>query len=216
MTNQIQVGGMSYPNSIVLTSYKYEVKIKTNPVLEVQEPKRIDNKTNRVLGHELSAPIMLSIMELVLYYFRNKPLFTDYLYGYKMSWIMVSSLLIITLFISFSKSIKMNHGAEHKVLVSYKNNDIDNSYKYPIHTEMCGGNLLPPMILFILLSDIIIFPLTINLVYILLYAKVKSFRRLVYPISSVTQYLSTMEPSKELIDVTKLGLKKLIEKENST
>ena len=105
----------------------------------------------------------------------------------------------------------MNHGAEHKVIGAFINHDLKNVDKYSRFSDMCGGNIFSMIIILILISPIIRFPFTISLIYVVIYTKVKPARWIFFnTIGKATQRLTTEEPTKEILENTKIGLEKLM------
>lgn len=153
---------------------------------------------------------IFAIFEIILYITTGRTVYG----GWYLSTVLVILVLLILLYMYMfrnSKNLRMNHGAEHKVIGAFKNHDLKNAEKYSRFSDGCGGNIFSMMIILVLMSPIIRFPFTIFLIYVVIYTNVKPVRWIFFnTIGKTTQRLTTAEPTKEILENTKIGFEKLM------
>ena len=154
---------------------------------------------------------ILAILEIVLYAITGRLIYDNWYISPLFLIFSILSLLAYNHLFRDSKNLRMNHGAEHKVLNAFMNHDLENADKYSIFSDRCGCNIFPMVVILVAMAPIIKFPISIFLIYIIVYTKVKPLRTIIFnTLGKFVQKYTTEEPTKEILENTKNGLKKLI------
>lgn len=154
--------------------------------------------------------------------------------------IRIAFLIVYIILVSFLKDIKrlfQYHGAEHKTIQAYENNEeltIENIKKYSRLHLRCGTSFLlivmivslfvfallgkPPLYLRII-SRVILIPVIAGISYELIrfagkFSRYKIINILFYP-GLLLQKITTREPDEQQIEVATISLKKVLEAESS-
>ena len=151
--------------------------------------------------------------EMIVYMTTGRTVYGGWYFS--MGFITIALLVIIYMYMfKDSKNLRMNHGAEHKVIRAFMNRDLKNAEKYSRFSDRCGGNIFSMMILLISLSPIVKLPITVFLICVVIYSNLKPARWIIFnTIGKTIQYLTTEEPTKEILENTKSGFEKLIYEE---
>ena len=212
MKQEITVGGASSHEGVLFYSDNYEIRIKTFPNIEVGDIKPI-NMTN---DYEIMAVPAILVIFTIIELLGKAPLHIWYIFRP----IIVIFFIVTFIFLykyhgieSFNH-LRMNHGAEHKVIDAYRNRNIDNIENTNRILKGCGSNIMVPILVMISLGDWISYPFTLSLIYYVAYMYVKPVRNILFKvIGKPVQYLTTKEPTPDIIDAVKIGFFKLIEQE---
>lgn len=197
-------GAVSTSKSITFTGLNYVMEVsKDGYNCRPRESKRYNSTYIPFL--------ILAIFEIVLYVRTGKLIYDNWYMTPFFLIFFILSLIIYRHTFKDSISLRMNHGAEHKVLNAFMNHDLENVDKYSRFSDRCGGNIFPMAAILISISPIIKFPISIFLIYLVVYERVKPVRRIIFgTMGKFIQKYTTAEPTKEILENTKNGFKKLI------
>ena len=210
----IEIGGQSNRQGIIFWSNNYVVDIKTFPSVEIGDVRLLERKKdNRELNIILPLLIVLLVIDEI--FFRRAPWFI-----FRLVLVVVIILTIIYYSYCFGiesfRLLRINHGAEHKSIVAYRNGKVENIANVSRFTVSCGGNVVCPILIMLILGDWIRYPVTLSLIYYLCYLYVRPIRNLLFKIVCIpVQLITTKEPSPEILEAAKIGLLKLIEEEEA-
>lgn len=196
-------GAFSTPESVTFNGSNFQMEVRKDGY----DCRPIESKWYNNIYLRLSA---IAICEIMLYILAGRTVYDDW---YLSTGLVALFLLVLIYMHAFgdSKNLRMNHGAEHKVIGAFKNHDLKNADKYSRFSDRCGGNIVSMMIILMLVSPIIKFPFTIFLIYVTVYMNIKSVRWIFFNTIGMTiQYLTTAEPTKEILENTKNGFEKLV------
>lgn len=215
------VGGSSNHEEIIFSSYNYRVEIKTYPKIEIGDVEPLKKGKNSEIGSIFWAFfIILSLGEIVHKYIPLQ--ISDLILRISFTFRMIVIILLIGSIIFMVKrsgikgfnNLRINHGAEHKVIEAYNNGKIEYAQKFGIFSIGCGSYLVIPIIMIIILGGRLSYPFTICLLYYVGYTYVGPVRYVLYrTIGIPIQYLVTKEPVPEILHAAKEGLSKLIYEE---
>ena len=209
----IEIGGQSNHQGIVFVSNNYQIDIKTFPNIEIGEVKQLEKskKDNREIN--IILPIVIIVLMLDEIFFRRAPWFI-------MRLILVVFIILVIIYhyycfgIESFRSIRINHGAEHKSIVAYRNGKIEDINKASRFAVSCGTNIVFPILILLFLGDWIRYPFTLSLIYYFCYLYIRPIRNLLFNIiGRPVQFITTKEPSPEILEVAKKGLLKLVAEE---
>lgn len=212
--NMIEIGGQSSRQGIIFWSNNYVVDIKTFPNIEIGDVRLLEKskKNNRELNIILPILIVLLVDEI---FFRRAPWFIFRL-------VLIVAIILTIIYYSYCfgiesfRLLRINHGAEHKSIVAYRNGKVENITNVSRFTVSCGGNVICPILIMLILGDWIRYPVTLSLIYYLCYLYVRPIRNILFEIVGVPiQLITTKEPSPEILEAAKIGLLKLIEEEET-
>jgi uncharacterized protein YqhQ len=215
------VGGASSQEGIVFSSYNYRIEIKTYPKIEIGDIKPLKKGKGSETGIIFWAfIIILSLGEIVHKYIPLQ--IGDLILRISFTFRMIVIILLIGSIIFMAKrsgikgfnNLRMNHGAEHKVIDAYHNGKIEDAQKFKRFSMGCGSYLVIPIIIIILLGGWLSYPFTICLLYYTGYMHVRQIRYVLYrTIGMPIQYMVTKEPTSEILNAAEEGLSKLIYEE---
>ena len=196
-------GAVSTSKSITFTGLNYVMEVsKDGYNCRPRESKRYNNAYIPFF--------ILSIFEIVLYVRTGKLIYDNWYISLFLIFFILSLLTYNHLFHE-SKNLRMNHGAEHKVLNAFLNHDLGNVDKYSRFSDSCGGNIFPMAMILVLISPIIKLPVTMFLIYMIMYNNMTSVKKIIFStMGKFVQKFTTAEPTKEILDNTKKGFEKLI------
>ena len=150
---------------------------------------------------------ILAIFEIIFYIITGRPLENPII----VLMIFIPIFLVHAYVFNDNKKLRMNHGAEHKVMNAFLDNDLKNVDKYSRFSDGCGSNIFSILVILIVLSPIIKFPSTIFIIYAIIYNNLESVRRIsFYAYGKFVQKFTTAEPTKEILENAKEGFEKLI------
>jgi uncharacterized protein YqhQ len=194
----------STSKSITFNGPKFVMEVSKNGYdCRSREPKWYDNTYIRIS--------ILAIFEINFYVTTGEAIYEDWRIIILFLSLVLLSLFAYTYIFNDSKTLRMNHGAEHKILNAFLNHDLRNVDKYSRFSDNCGGNIFPMAMIFVLISPIIKLPMTVFLIYMIIYNNLKPVKRIVFnTIGKFIQKFTTAEPTKEILDNTKKGFEKLI------
>lgn len=197
-------GAFSTSNSITFNGSKFIMKISKNGYdCRSRDPKWYDSTYTRIS--------ILAMFEIIFYVSTGEAIYGDWHIIILFLMLALLSLLAYIYIFNDSKTLRMNHGAEHKVLNAFLNRDLRNADKYSRFSDTCGGNIFPMAMIFVLISPIIKLPVTIFLIYMVIYNNLKPVKKIIFnTIGKFVQKFTTAEPTKEILDNTKNGFEKLI------
>lgn len=153
---------------------------------------------------------IFAIYETISYIITGKAIYGSWYFSIILL-VLFLLILLVTYFFNDSQNLRMNHGAEHKVLSAFLNHDLKNVDKYSRFSDGCGGNIYSMMVILMLISPIVKFPFVIFLIYVAIYNNIKPVRMIFFnSIGKMVQYFTTAEPTKEILDNVKMGFEKLI------
>jgi len=209
----IEIGGASHAQGIIFRTNDREIEVKTFPIIEIGNVKLSNKgkKDNREI--KIIIPFMAGVFVFDEIFFGNTPwyIFRPIVIAFLV--IMIISTLYYFGIKSFSH-MRMNHGAEHKAIMAYRNGKIDELGNVSRFTKWCGGNIVAPVLIMISLGDWIRYPFTLSLAYYLSYFYIQPERNILYKfIGKPIQFLLTKEPDPEILEAAKVGLLKLIYEE---
>lgn len=215
------IGGSSDEEGIVFSSYNYSIKIKTYPNIEIGDViplKKVKvSKTGIVF---LAFLIILSLGEILHKYMPSQ--IGNLILGISFIFRIIFTIILIGTIVFLVKrsgikgfnNLRINHGAEHKVICAYNYGKIEDAQKFERFSIACGSYLAIPVVVIILLGGWISYPVTICLLYYAGYTYVGKIRYVLYiTIGIPIQYMVTKEPVPEILDAAKEGLSKLIYEE---
>lgn len=210
-------GAASTSRSVTFTGLNYEIEISKD---------RYDCRPFRSKWYNNSyfRFFIFAIIETTFYIRTGEPLFSKTANFFL---IVVLTSLFILYYIIFSiskilkmnskipkmnsKILRMNHGAEHKILNAFENYDLKNADKYSRFSDGCGSNIFSVLIILVSISSIVKFPFTIFLIYYTLYMKLSPVKYIFFnTIGKAVQRLTTLEPTKEILDNTRKGFETLL------
>jgi len=97
------------------------------------------------------------------------------------------------------------------VINAFLNHDLENVDKYSRFSDDCGSNIYSIFIILLAMSPIIRFPVTIFLVYMIIYNNLIQVRMATFnTIGKFVQKFTTAEPTEEILKNTKAGFERLI------
>ncbi len=199
-------GAISTSKSITFTGLNYEVEIKKDRYYY----KDFQQKWYHNFYLKF---VIFAVAEIIFYYKTGLSILNPRFFIFAPI-ITILILFSYTCVFSDSKSLRMNHGAEHKVLNAFLNNDLENADKYSRFSNGCGSNTSLIIIISIFLSPIIKLPFTFLLISLILYDCSHSVRYIFFnSIGKVSQYFLTLEPTKEVLDHARKGFENLIQME---
>lgn len=154
---------------------------------------------------------ILAIFEIIFYILTRRPLYNNWYISSLFVIIAILSLFIYTNMFNDSKNLRMNHGAEHKVINAFINRDLENADKYSRFSEDCGSNIYSTLAILVFISPIIKFPITIFFIYMIIYNNLKPLRIIAFnTVGKFVQKFTTAEPTEEILKNAKDGFKKLL------
>ena len=194
-------GASSTSKSITFTGLNFEMEVgKDGYEYRPRKSKLYNNRYIRIF--------IFAILEIIFYIVTRRPIYDNW-YMSTLFLVFVTVLFIYTYM--FNDSLRMNHGAEHKVINAFLNHDLENAEKHSRFSDDCGSNIYSMLVIFIFISPIIKFPVTIFLIYIVIYNNLKPLRITVFnTIGKFVQRFTTAEPTEEIMKSTKDGFEKLL------
>jgi uncharacterized protein YqhQ len=215
------VGGASNQEEIIFSSNNYYIKVRTYPKIEVGEVELL--KKGEVSKVGIIFWIFLIIISIGEILHKYIPLQIGNLIS-ELSYIfrVLTTIVLIVAFASIFKdygikgfnNLRINHGAEHKVIRAYKDGKIEDAQKFERFSISCGSYLWVPIIAIIILGKWTFYSFTICLLYYAGYMYVKQIRYVLFKTIGIPiQYIVTKEPVPEILDAAKQGLSKLIYEE---
>lgn len=209
----IEIGGQSNRQGIIFRSNNYEIGIKTFPNIEIGDVKLSEKSKKDSREINIILPVLIILLVLDEISFRRAPWFIFRL-------VLVAAIILTVIFYSYYfgigsfRSLRINHGAEHKSIIAYRNGKIEDIDKVSRFAISCGGNLVCPILIMLVLGDWIRYPFTLSLMYYLCYLYIRPIRSLLFKIVGIpVQFMTTEEPSSEILEAAKIGLLKLVEEE---
>ena len=191
-------GGHSTSKSITFAGINFEIQVNKNGY---------DCKPRKWYNNLYVIISILAIFEIIFYTITGRPLENPII----ALMIFIPIFLIDSYVFNDNKKLRMNHGAEHKVINAFLHHDLKNVDKYSRFSDGCGGNIFPMLFILIVLSPIIKFPSTIFIIYSIIYNNLESVRRIsFYTYGKFVQKFTTAEPTKEILENAKEGFEKLI------
>lgn len=211
----IEIGGQSNHQGVTFRSDNYEIEVKTFPNIEIGDvkPSEKSKKENREL--KIIFPLLIVLLIFDEIFIRKTP------------WLVFRTILVVAMTatiiyysyrfgIGFFQHTRINHGAEHKTIMAYRNGKIDNIDKASRFTIWCGGSIVGPILIIAVLGDLVHYPYTLSLIYYLCYLYIGPIRNILFNIIGIpVQLITTKEPSPEILEATKIGLLKLVREEEN-
>lgn len=216
------IGGASDQEGIIFSSRNYRIEVKTYPKIEIGDVKPLKEKKDSKEGIIfLAFVIILSVGEILHKYIPlqigNLILGISFIFRIIVIILFIGSIVFVAKRsgIKGFNNLRINHGAEHKVIVAYNRGKIEDAQKFERFSIACGSYLVMPLMMIIILGDRISYPFTICLLYYTGYTYVSKIRYILYiTIGIPIQYVLTKEPVPEILDAAKEGLSKLIYEEH--
>lgn len=153
---------------------------------------------------------ILVICEIIFYIITGRVIYDSWYFPMLVA-VIILLLSVYTYIFSDYKLLRMNHGAEHKVINAFMRDDLKNVDKYSRFSEVCGGNIYSILLILMLMSPMIGFPFSIFLIYMIIYDNLKPVRIIFFnTIGKAVQHFTTAEPTKEILENTRMGFRKLL------
>lgn len=213
VTDMIEIGGQSHRQGIIFRSDNYEIEVKTFPNIEIGNVKLSEKGKKDDQELKIILPFLMVLLILDDIFIRKTPWFI-------FRSIIIAAIIAIIIYYSYNFGVKsfdhmrINHGAEHKVIMAYRNGKIEDINKVSRFTAWCGGNIVCPILIIAILGDWIRYPYILSLAYYFCYLYVRPIRNILFNIIGIpVQFITTKEPSPEILEAVKIGLLKLVYEE---
>lgn len=197
-------GAFSTSKSVTFVGSNFEMEVNKNgyecrPVT----PKWYNNTYIRIF--------ILAIFEIIFYITTKRSIYNNWFMSLSFLALFILSLCIYGYIFNNFKNLRMNHGAEHKVINAFINHDLENVDKYSRFSDDCGSNIYSVFVILLAISPIIRFPVTIFLIFMIIYNDLRPVRMATFnTIGKFVQKFTTAEPTEEILKSTKVGFEKLI------
>jgi len=197
-------GAFSTSKSITFVGANFEMEVSKNGY-------ECRPRTSKWYNNTYLRIFILAIFEIIFYIITKRLIYNNWFMSLSFLALFILSLSIYGYIFNNFKNLRMNHGAEHKVINAFLNHDLENVDRYSRFSDDCGSNIYSIFVILLTMSPIVRFPVTIFLVYMIIYNNLRPVRMITFnTIGKFVQKFTTAEPTEDILKNTKYGFEILI------